>query len=612
MSKNKKFTVVLAIMAILMLVPAAAYAAPPTIGAATVTALGKSITVPVTGAVDMPFLSAGHGWSVKVGNTIKKIDYVTVLSNTATIYLLKDNYISSTDQGSAIAVKYTKASDKDKQIRNATPEVSDTASSALVTNGSTAIIPTLNVSSSQVNTNGVSILVYFAGDSIDINRLTGLVATHGWTADRTVSGTAYVPLTIKSVAISGAYTLTLNVDSAKPILPGQKVRVAYLPPTDIDKKIISSKGVHVAKIDKTVIPNNSAVHVPTVTWGTSSVGADGKTITLDVQYGQVVASLTTGHGWAVQSKASVSATAYAVETIQSVSAAAGTVTIVLKDDDKKILASDFVNVSYTKPSTAGKFVYSDHGVPMETFKYHVITNSSGLVKPALVYDGSVAGNGVQADGFTIKLATVTGTAYDLKQITQVAATGGWTVSVGTTTKVAKVVKKITVGTNLVTLEIANDDKKITAADGQTVNISYAKGTNAIESAKGIFMDNLLASVNQKVYNTSAAAAPATLDYSATTNAYVYNNVVHLKFSDITAVDKAGWVVKVNGIARTVSAATVGAGTNTVALTFGGTAVTSGTVTVKYTTTGTGTKSSTGILLKTFADTTVNADATNVY
>lgn len=532
-----------------------AYATALTFGTATVNASGRTITIDANSAVDIPNMSTKHGWTVKAGSTVVKgvykvigrtINTVSVQSGKVIINLAPNNYILN---GERVVITYSKPGDIDKAVRDGNSKedcaVSITAKYPLVaTNNSTLSTPTIDWDSSTVDTSGVAVKVYLDA-SVAIkdssSRMSGFSKNHGWTVKRaTVSNTTYSALKITAVDLaSNCVTIHVYNDNANIILPGEKIKISYKMPSDVDKRIVSTNDVFMLdQAEKAIGRNNSTVPVPQVLDMTNSnnakVATDGGSISIKTANAVDIPTVDENHGWAVKAGG-------VVKKVTSVSLTSNVVTVTLADD-QKIGAGQTVQVSYTKPAKPyTNAVKGSSGLVADSVPYTTVTNNSAVYKP--VADFTVPETKVAADG-----VTVTVKVYHAADMTSVTSNHGWAVKAGS---VNKPIGSVAVSGEVVTIILdTSSDPGNKILDGQSVTVAYTKpttGSNQIVSDPGeVDLDSFTAAAIPALQQQSACYEPTLPNWNDTTKNYVYQAKVYITFQGHTVngtIDTAGWVVK---------------------------------------------------------------------
>ncbi len=220
-------------------------------------ASGQVVIVPLDSSTALPAMTVKHGWTVKAGTgtklLTKTVKSVEIKSGQAVITLKEGNYVT---KGETIEVTYKKPGDLDKALKdgNGVAAVNFTKTVANVSN---LEAPQINLGASTVSSDGVSVIVYFSG-SLDTNCMTRMTKNHGWSVTRAVVGkTVYSGVSITSVEIFSNY-VKINIKADTPILAGQKVKVAYKVPSDVDKKLSSPEGAFVGTIPASGIGGNAS------------------------------------------------------------------------------------------------------------------------------------------------------------------------------------------------------------------------------------------------------------------------------------------------------------------------------------------------------------------
>jgi hypothetical protein len=398
----KRISLILVVSLFIALAPVGpVFAEKPTFSNAAVPSTGDKITIPATGAIDLQTIKNRHGWTVKAGTisgtvykyTTKTIDNVTLTDGTVTIALAPYNFIKA---GERVQVTYTKLGDKDKVVRDSSGLAADSVpvSTAIYpTNGSGLNGSAVDWTKTTVISTGVAVKVYFSSSPspIEYNRMSGynLTKNHGWTVKKAGVGTrVYQSVRITSIDLGSDNTVTINVydDTKNKIINTDGVKISYMPPSDVDKKIIGTNKAFLDKITETLITNGSTIEAPHVDWTGASLQADGLTVLVKV-YDAVNSynGLTTGHGWGVKSLNLADPTSiYAIKSIQSVSMYAYTgysLAAIRLKNTVIIPNGDPIRVSYSIPANISAKIVNSYGNYMPPTGYVNITNGSVCKAP---------------------------------------------------------------------------------------------------------------------------------------------------------------------------------------------------------------------------------------
>jgi hypothetical protein len=246
---------------------------------------------------------------------------------------------------------------------------------------------------------------------------------------------------------------------------GEKIKISYKAPTDVDKKIIGANGIFAANIAETLlttaVTTNYKQPIADFSSGSTQVAANGDikvAITDAANLGPVYMTPTLLSGWTVNACTYEAPTGTKVlQAVYSVQVASNILTIkTVKPIEKGVQ----LTVRYTAPANAAK-ILSSGGYALSnitTAQDMSSVNNSTAVMPNEPTWTDKVNNYVY--GNVVKLT--------VPYITSAGAVGDWVVKVS---NITRTVSAATVSGNVVTITFGGN-----AVTTGTATVSYTKGT----------------------------------------------------------------------------------------------------------------------------------------
>ena len=516
-------------------------------------------------------------FAIKVNGVERATTAATLSSDTLTFTLSTANKIASSD---VVTIEYAQASSyeiKDAGVN--TVKLADFSATA-ITNSSnqdlTAPIFDVSNAATQVVAGGDIIELKFSED------LTAL-ATTAEARGQFVVKVGGVTKTVSSAALKSGAASIVQLTMAEKIAGGVDVEVAYTQHSTASNNVVDAGNntVSLANFATTGIENNSTTDLAAPTFlatnAATAVAANSTSVAL--KFNENLSGITDSaelrDQFAIKVNGVERATTAATLSID-------TLTFTLSTANK-IASGDVVTIEYAQASS---YEIKDSGtntIKLADFSATAITNSSNQDLTAPTFDVSNAATQVVAGGDIIELKF----SEDLTALATTAdARGQFVVKVGGVTKTVSSAALKSGSASIIQLTMAD---KI--AGGVDVEVAYTQhstaSNNVVDAGNNTVSLANFATTGIENNSTTDLAAPTFLATNAATAVAANSTSVALKFNENLSgiTDSAElrdqFAIKVNGVERATTAATLSSDTLTFTLSTANKIASGDVVTIEY-------------------------------